>query len=86
MSRFGRLDGAVNNAGKSAATSIAGSSDEAWREDYELKVIAALTSRVESLMPWRSPKDPSSTSWPSWPARREAVLLRRPRRGQRGWL
>ncbi len=42
MSRFGRLDGAVNNAGKSAATSIAGSSDEAWREDYELKVIAAL--------------------------------------------
>jgi len=42
MSRFGRLDGAVNNAGKSAATSIASSSDDTWREDYELKVIAAL--------------------------------------------
>jgi NAD(P)-dependent dehydrogenase (short-subunit alcohol dehydrogenase family) len=42
MTRFGRLDGAVNNAGKSSATSIAQSSDEAWREDYELKVIAAL--------------------------------------------
>jgi len=42
LSRFGRLDGAVNNAGRSSATSIANSSDEAWREDYELKVIAAL--------------------------------------------
>jgi NAD(P)-dependent dehydrogenase (short-subunit alcohol dehydrogenase family) len=42
LTRFGRLDGAVNNAGKSAATSIAGSSDDAWREDYELKVLSAL--------------------------------------------
>jgi NAD(P)-dependent dehydrogenase (short-subunit alcohol dehydrogenase family) len=42
LSRFGQLDGAVNNAGKSAAASIAGSSDLTWREDYELKVIAAL--------------------------------------------
>ncbi|MCU1363622.1 MAG: short-chain dehydrogenase/reductase [Acidimicrobiaceae bacterium] len=42
MTRFGRLDGAVNNAGKSAATSIAASSDDTWREDFELKVIAAL--------------------------------------------
>jgi NAD(P)-dependent dehydrogenase (short-subunit alcohol dehydrogenase family) len=42
LARFGRLDGAVNNAGKSSATSIAASSDETWREDYELKVIAAL--------------------------------------------
>lgn len=42
LSKFGRLDGAVNNAGRSSATSIAGSSDAAWREDYELKVMAAL--------------------------------------------
>jgi NAD(P)-dependent dehydrogenase (short-subunit alcohol dehydrogenase family) len=42
MSRFGRLDGAVNNAGKSAAETIASSTDERWRDDYELKVIAAL--------------------------------------------
>jgi NAD(P)-dependent dehydrogenase (short-subunit alcohol dehydrogenase family) len=42
VARFGRLDGAVNNAGRSAASSIASSNDETWREDYELKVIAAL--------------------------------------------
>ncbi|MFY9782230.1 MAG: SDR family oxidoreductase [Acidimicrobiales bacterium] len=42
LSRFGRLDGAVNNAGRSSGTSIAASSDEVWREDYELKVISAL--------------------------------------------
>jgi NAD(P)-dependent dehydrogenase (short-subunit alcohol dehydrogenase family) len=42
LERFGRLDGAVNNAGKSEASSIADSSDQQWRGDYELKVIAAL--------------------------------------------
>jgi NAD(P)-dependent dehydrogenase (short-subunit alcohol dehydrogenase family) len=42
LSRFGRLDGAVNNAGRSAGGSIADSDDEAWRQDYELKVISAL--------------------------------------------
>lgn len=42
LARFGRIDGVVNNAGKTAASAIASSSDDAWREDYELKVIAAL--------------------------------------------
>lgn len=42
LQRFGRLDGLVNNAGRSAAGAIAESVDEEWREDYELKVIAAL--------------------------------------------
>ena len=42
LARFGRLDGAVNNAGRSAGGPVATSSDELWREDYELKVIAAL--------------------------------------------
>jgi len=42
LSTFGRLDGAVNNAGRSSATTIAASSDDAWREDYELKVVAAV--------------------------------------------
>lgn len=42
LTRFGRLDGAVNNAGRSAAAPVSASSDEQWREDYELKVIAAL--------------------------------------------
>ena len=48
LERFGRLDGVVNNAGKSAAGSIAESKDDEWRSDYELKVIAALhvTRRV----------------------------------------
>jgi NAD(P)-dependent dehydrogenase (short-subunit alcohol dehydrogenase family) len=42
LARFGRLDGAVNNAGRSAAGPIATSDDDVWRSDYELKVISAL--------------------------------------------
>lgn len=42
LSEFGQLDGLVNNAGRSAASPIAAASDDEWREDYELKVIAAL--------------------------------------------
>ena len=42
LERFGRLDGAVNNAGKSSSSSVAESTDDLWRSDYELKVIAAL--------------------------------------------
>ena len=42
LARFGRLDGAVNNAGRTARGPVADSHDEAWREDYELKVIAAV--------------------------------------------
>lgn len=42
LSVFGRLDGAVNNAGRSAAGPIRDSDDAVWRDDYELKVIAAL--------------------------------------------
>jgi NAD(P)-dependent dehydrogenase (short-subunit alcohol dehydrogenase family) len=42
LARFSRLDGAVNNAGRSAGFSVATSSDEQWREDLELKVISAI--------------------------------------------
>lgn len=42
LSRFGRLDGAVNNAGRSAGGPIAASDDNEWRADFELKVVAAL--------------------------------------------
>ena len=42
LSKFGRLDGAVNNAGRSAGTSVAVSDDAEWCSDYELKVVAAL--------------------------------------------
>ncbi len=42
LERFGRLDGAVSNAGRTAGGAVADSEDEAWREDYELKVVAAL--------------------------------------------
>jgi NAD(P)-dependent dehydrogenase (short-subunit alcohol dehydrogenase family) len=50
LSRFGRLDGLVNNAGQTAGSSIATSSDEQWRNDYELKVIAALHA-VRAVLP-----------------------------------
>ena len=33
LSRFGRLDGAVNNAGRSAGTSVASSNDQTWRDE-----------------------------------------------------
>ncbi len=49
LTRFGRLDGAVNNAGRSAGTSIADSNDDQWREDFELKVIAALHTARQVL-------------------------------------
>ena len=42
LERFGRLDGAVNNAGRTAGSDVAHSRDDEWREDYELKVISAL--------------------------------------------
>jgi NAD(P)-dependent dehydrogenase (short-subunit alcohol dehydrogenase family) len=42
LERFGQLDGAVNNAGRSAGSPVASSNDQVWRDDYELKVIAAL--------------------------------------------
>ena len=49
IGRFGRLDAVVNNAGRSAASTIAHSSDEEWRDDYELKVLAALRISRASL-------------------------------------
>jgi NAD(P)-dependent dehydrogenase (short-subunit alcohol dehydrogenase family) len=49
LERFGRLDGVVNNAGASSSSTIANSSDEAWRQDYELKVMAALRISRASL-------------------------------------
>lgn len=49
LERFGRLDGVVNNAGRAASSSVATSDDEAWRDDYELKVMAALRISRASL-------------------------------------
>jgi len=42
LEKFGRLDGAVNNAGRASSLAVAASSDDDWREDFELKVVAAL--------------------------------------------
>jgi NAD(P)-dependent dehydrogenase (short-subunit alcohol dehydrogenase family) len=49
LAKFDRLDGVVNNAGRSAGGAVADSSDEQWREDYELKVIAALHTARRAL-------------------------------------
>lgn len=49
VDRFGGLDGVVNNAGKASSSTIARSSDEEWRNDYELKVMAALRISRASL-------------------------------------
>jgi NAD(P)-dependent dehydrogenase (short-subunit alcohol dehydrogenase family) len=42
LERFGRLDGIVNNAGQTAGGPVDESTDESWRADLELKVIAAV--------------------------------------------
>ncbi len=42
VKHFGRLDGVVNNAGVASSSTIAASSDQVWRDDYELKVMASL--------------------------------------------
>jgi 3-oxoacyl-[acyl-carrier protein] reductase len=42
VTRFGRLDVLVNNAGTSAALPFEGADDAAWQEDLDLKLFAAL--------------------------------------------
>jgi NAD(P)-dependent dehydrogenase (short-subunit alcohol dehydrogenase family) len=42
VERFGRLDGIVNNAGRSSAGRIEAVPDEEWAYDLELKVMAAV--------------------------------------------
>jgi NAD(P)-dependent dehydrogenase (short-subunit alcohol dehydrogenase family) len=42
VTRWGRLDGLVNNAGKSAAGRVDQVSDEDWIADFDLKVLAAV--------------------------------------------
>ncbi|MGA2124113.1 MAG: SDR family oxidoreductase [Acidimicrobiales bacterium] len=51
LERFGKLDGVVNNAGRSDAVAIANSTDQQWRDDYELKVIAALHVSRRAIAP-----------------------------------
>lgn len=51
VSRWGRIDGLVNNAGQSAATPISDISDEAWTADLDLKVLGA-ARLVRSALPW----------------------------------
>jgi NAD(P)-dependent dehydrogenase (short-subunit alcohol dehydrogenase family) len=42
LGRWGRIDGVVNNAGRSAASPVADSTDELWEADLQLKLFAAL--------------------------------------------
>jgi NAD(P)-dependent dehydrogenase (short-subunit alcohol dehydrogenase family) len=47
LERFGRVDGLVNNAGRSAAMSVEASTDAMWSEDLDLKLFAAIrTTRL----------------------------------------
>jgi len=49
LERFGRVDGLVNNAGKSAAMSVEVATDAEWAEDLDLKLFAAIrTTRLFS--------------------------------------
>jgi NAD(P)-dependent dehydrogenase (short-subunit alcohol dehydrogenase family) len=42
VTRFGRIDGVVHNAGKSAAMPLESSDDAAWESDFALKVMGAV--------------------------------------------
>jgi NAD(P)-dependent dehydrogenase (short-subunit alcohol dehydrogenase family) len=42
LDRWGRIDGVVNNAGRSSANGIESTSDEEWQADFDLKVMAAI--------------------------------------------
>ena len=42
LERFGGVDIAINNAGKSAAGSLEEVDDDAWQEDFDLKLMAAV--------------------------------------------
>jgi NAD(P)-dependent dehydrogenase (short-subunit alcohol dehydrogenase family) len=42
LDQWGRIDGVVNNAGRSSATGIETTSDDEWHADYDLKVMAAV--------------------------------------------
>ena len=42
IDRWGRIDGLVNNAGRSAAGRLADVTDQEWSEDLDLKVMAAV--------------------------------------------
>ncbi|HMD45496.1 MAG TPA: SDR family oxidoreductase [Acidimicrobiales bacterium] len=42
VERWGRLDGVVNNAGRSAAAPVAETTDGQWEEDLDLKLMASV--------------------------------------------
>ena len=42
VERFGRLDGVVSNAGRASGVAVVDSTDDAWRDDFELKVLPAV--------------------------------------------
>ncbi|MFD0900625.1 SDR family oxidoreductase [Actinomadura sediminis] len=41
---FGRLDGVVNNAGRSLLAPVAETSDEQWRDEFDLKIFSVLNT------------------------------------------
>jgi NAD(P)-dependent dehydrogenase (short-subunit alcohol dehydrogenase family) len=54
--RFGRIDGVVNNAGRSLMARWADTSDEQWRDELELKLFGVLRP-VRAALPWLSKSD-----------------------------
>ena len=44
VTEFGRLDGVVNNAGRSLMAPVAKTTREQWREEFELKVFSVLNT------------------------------------------
>ncbi|MEV6120580.1 SDR family oxidoreductase [Streptomyces sp. NPDC052077] len=69
--RFGRLDGVVNNAGRSLMASWNGTSRDQWRAELELKLFSVLNT-VEAALPWLGASDGPSV------VNVNAILARQP--------
>lgn len=68
---FGRLDGVVNNAGRSLMAPVAATSRDQWREEFDLKIFPVLNTVNAALDSLRTSDAPSVVNV-------NAILARKP--------
>jgi len=84
MGRFGRIDGLVNNAGRSAAKRVGDSTDADWDDDLALKLYGAIRL-TRLVLPYLATNGGAIVNVLAIGAKAPGrVRRRRPSRGQRG--
>lgn len=68
---LGRLDGVVNNAGRSLMSPVAGTTRDQWREEFDLKIFSVLNTVNAALPALRASDAPSVVNV-------NAILARKP--------